>query len=98
MSYLLDTNVLSEMRKGEAAHAAVVLTWAPNLRCRRRGLNSRHSAIAEIGWRFEADAREAKAKIREVLDELAERHGIIIRGPICSPDMPVPDLTRLERQ
>jgi WD40 repeat protein len=30
--------------------------------------------------------------------ELAERYGIVIRSSICGPDMPAPDLTRLDRQ
>jgi hypothetical protein len=29
---------------------------------------------------------------------LAERYGIVIREPICGPDMPAPDLSRLDRQ
>ena len=30
--------------------------------------------------------------------QLAERYGIVIRDPICGPDMPAPDLARLDRQ
>ncbi|WP_165982420.1 nSTAND1 domain-containing NTPase [Dankookia rubra] len=34
----------------------------------------------------------------ERLDDLAERHGIVVSDAICGPDMPAPDPTRLDRR
>ncbi len=52
-----------------------------------------------IGWPRGPITAVACALLPEKdIARLAERYGIVIREPICGPDMPAPDLARLDRQ
>jgi len=53
----------------------------------------------DVGWPGGPITAVACALLPEKdVAQLAERYGIVIRDPICGPDMPVPDLARLDRQ
>ena len=53
----------------------------------------------DVGWLRRPITAVACALLpdRDVA-QLAERYGIVIRDPICGPDMPIPDPARLDQR